>query len=56
MLKFNDTEIYILRKRYSRQLIAYWQKKGCVPAKQLIAVHELIGRPLEDLIGKGEAA
>jgi len=50
MRKFNETELYILRKLYSRQRIEYWELRGYVPAHLLRKVSGLIGRPLDDLL------
>jgi hypothetical protein len=52
ILKFNDTEQYVLRKRFSRQLITYWEKCGHVSHKAIFEVEMLTGRPLEELLGK----
>ena len=56
MLKFNPTELYVLRKRFSRQLIAYWEKRGYVPPKHIFEVEMLTGRPLTELLGKEKPA
>jgi hypothetical protein len=50
MEKFNLTELYHLQKRYSRQRIEYWEKRGYVPAHLLRAVAEMTGRKLDDLL------
>lgn len=52
-LKFNNTERHVLENQggYSRQLIDYWEKQGCVPSKHLLRVRDLIGRRIEELLG-----
>ena len=50
MRKFNETELYVLRKLYSRQRIEYWERRGYVPAHLIRKVSELIGRSLDDLL------
>jgi hypothetical protein len=56
MMKFNETERFILLKKYSRQRIDYWEARGYVPAHLLFAVSELIGRKVEDLLTGRRAA
>ena len=52
MIEFNPTERFVLLNHggYSRQLVAYWEKTGCVPSKHLIRVSKLIGRKVEELL------
>ena len=56
MIEFNPTERFVLLNHggYSRQLVAYWEKTGCVPSKHLIRVSKLIGRKVEELLPKEE--
>ena len=54
MRKFNETERYILLQKFSRQRIEYWEKRGYVPAHPLRVVAEMIGRALDELLGKPE--
>jgi uncharacterized protein YueI len=50
MLKFNETELYVLRKTYSRQRIEYWERRGYVPAHRMRIVAEMTGRKVEELL------
>ena len=50
MRPFNDTERYILQKRYSRQRIDYWEKRGYVPVQIIRLVSEMIGRDTSEML------
>ena len=50
MEKFNITEMYLLRRRYSRQRIEYWEKRGYVPAHLLRTISKMTGRTLDELL------
>ena len=50
MRKFNETERYVLMRKYSRQRIEYWEKRGYVPSQILRIVAKMIGRKVEDLL------
>ncbi|MCR4301061.1 MAG: hypothetical protein NUV51_05575 [Sulfuricaulis sp.] len=50
MEKFNDTELHVLRQRYSRQRIEYWEHRGYVPTHLLRTVSGMIGRKLDELL------
>ena len=52
MLKFNDTERFILLKKFSRQRIDYWEARGYVPSHLLLSVADMIGRKVEDLLAE----
>ena len=50
MRKFNETERYILMKRYSRQRIEYWEKRGYIPVHIIRIIADMIGRDVEELL------
>lgn len=53
-LVFSKVEKHVLVHTggFSRQLVQYWEKAGAVPTKHIFAVHDLLGRPLEELLGQ----